>query len=77
MVVGVTMEFEQMNVKDFISFRIAVVSEEICDLILELEKLAHSPNELGFTAGRITELNYEIMKLKQYLGQWGDRSEEY
>lgn len=72
------MEFEiqNMTAMEFIQFRIDVITEEISDLILELERLSHSPNELGFTAGRITELNYEIILLKKYLKQWQDRLDE-
>lgn len=60
----------KMTIGDFLEFRIGVVREEMSDLIFELEKVAHSPNELGFMSGRITELNYELMKLKIYLEEY-------
>lgn len=60
----------KMTIRDFLEFRIEMVREEISDLILELEKVAHSPNELGFMSGRITELNYELMKLERYLEEY-------
>lgn len=60
----------KMTIRDFLEFRIEMVREEISDLILELEKVAHSSNELGFMSGRITELNYELMKLERYLEEY-------
>lgn len=60
----------KMTIRDFLEFRIEMVREEISDLILELEKVAHSPNELGFMSGRITELNYELIKLERYLEEY-------
>lgn len=59
-----------MTVRKFLEFRIEIVREEISDLIFELEKIAHSSNELGFMSGRITELNYELMKLERYLEEY-------
>lgn len=60
-------EISEMNLKEFLDFRVNYVTEEISELVLEMERVAHSPSELSFLAGRITELNYELLELKKYL----------
>lgn len=50
-----------------INRQIKELKVDISDIIFEIEKVSHSPNELGFTAGRIEELNYQLIKLKLQL----------
>lgn len=61
------LEIEEMTAREFITFRLNVIEEETVDLILEMERVAHSPSELSFLSGRITELNYEKINLKKYI----------
>lgn len=63
-------EISEMTVKDFLEFRIAEIKLEINDLIMEMERVAHSPNELGFVAGRLVELNDQLRKMKDYLDKY-------
>ncbi|MPM36891.1 hypothetical protein SDC9_83495 [bioreactor metagenome] len=60
-------DVKNMSIAEFIDYRIKFVQEEISDLILDMEKVAHSPSEMAFMAGRIAELNYEILTLKDCL----------
>ncbi|HID0815746.1 TPA: hypothetical protein ACXNW8_001356 [Clostridium botulinum] len=53
-----------MLVEKYLKFRIDEMKYELSDLISEMEKIAHSPNEIEFTAGRIAELNEQITKLE-------------
>lgn len=53
-----------MSADEYLNFRLQEMKYELTDLILEMERIAHSPNELGFIAGRIAELNEQITKLE-------------
>lgn len=60
----------QMDVKKFMEYMIDEYKEIQTELVNDLQKVCHSPNELGFLAGRIAELNDQIAKLEYYLDQW-------
>lgn len=60
----------EMNIKEFIESRIEEINDTLRELMNDLQKVCHSPNELGFLAGRIAELNDQIARLEYYLDQW-------
>lgn len=59
-------EFIEMTIMEFIAYRIEELTFELTDQIQKLWDLSHSPNELGFVAGKVFQINAEIEKLKYY-----------
>lgn len=47
-----------------INSQIEELKTDISDLVFEMNKFSHSPNEKGFRADRVVELDYQISKLK-------------
>lgn len=60
-------EIFEMTTIEFLELRISTVDEELSDLIYSLEVVAGNPADLAFTSGRITEMHYELKKMKQFL----------
>ncbi|MFT8313299.1 MAG: hypothetical protein ABF633_03475 [Clostridium sp.] len=68
--------FYQMNVGDYLRYRIAEMRAEIKDLIYGMEDRSHSPHELGFLGGRIAELNEQIKHLEHDLDDYKQEDDE-
>lgn len=63
-------EFTEMSVAEFMEFEIEALKADRDEQIVEMETVCHSPNELGFLAGRIAELHRQIRNMKQYLQEY-------
>ena len=50
-----------------VNSQIEELKTDISDLVFEMNKFSHSPNEKGFRADRVEELDYQISKLKLQL----------
>lgn len=66
-------EFMDMGIAEFMEFEIQALTEDRNDQITEMETVCHSPNELGFLAGRIAELHRQIRNMKQYLQEYKEQ----
>lgn len=55
------------GLEGYITDKLEEVNGEISELILESERVAHSPNEVTYLMGRLAELNYMKIKLENDL----------
>ena len=63
-------EFAEMGIAEFMEFEIEALQADRDEQIVEMETVCHSPNELGFLAGRIAELHRQIRNMNQYLQEY-------
>ena len=66
-------EFTDMGIAEFMAFEIEALTADRDEQIVEMDTVCHSPNELGFLAGRITELHRQIRNMKQYLQEYTEQ----
>ena len=66
-------EFMEMGIAEFMEFEIQALKADRDEQIVELETVCHSPNELGFLAGRIAELHRQIRNMNQYLQEYREQ----
>lgn len=66
-------EFKDMTMAEFMGFEIAALTSDRDEQILEMDSVCHSPNELGYLAGRIAELHRQIRNMNEYLRDYKEQ----